>query len=126
MAALGCAAAALLVAALLLELSRTLAERARGRWYAGNGRDLFHLAAAVAMGTGFSAVGLPLPLCGALAIAACALPLLVLDALPAHRPLRFAVLVALFAFGAAGPLAAPRLISNAGNALARAAFPLHR
>src|SRR2546421_1956877 len=49
----GLASGALAVAAatFLLELSRTLAERARGRWYAGNGRDVFH-AGAVAVLTG--------------------------------------------------------------------------
>jgi hypothetical protein len=34
-----------LTAAALLELSRTLAETYKGRWFAGNGRDVFHVAA---------------------------------------------------------------------------------
>ena len=126
LAAVSCAAEAVLVAAVLLELSRTLAERARGRWYAGNGRDLFHVGAAAAICAGFYAAGLPLPLCAALAVAACALPLLVLDSLPSRRPLRLALLVGLFVLGGAFPVLAPRLATEAGNALARAAFPLHR
>ncbi|HZX96853.1 MAG TPA: hypothetical protein VFE90_20200, partial [Myxococcales bacterium] len=43
----------------LLELSRTLAEAYRGRWFAGNGRDLFHAGAAVVMAAALFANGLP-------------------------------------------------------------------
>ena len=49
LAGLALGALAVLAATALLELSRTLAETYRGRWYAGNGRDVFHAAAAVAM-----------------------------------------------------------------------------
>src|SRR5258708_32723703 len=76
------AALTALTAALLLELSRTLAERARGRWYAGNGRDAFHAGAVAALFAGLFAAGLPLALCGAAAAGICAPPLLGL----AHRP----------------------------------------
>ena len=57
----GLASGALAVAAatFLLELSRTLAERARGRWYAGNGRDVFHAGAVAVLTAALAFNGLP-------------------------------------------------------------------
>lgn len=124
--ALALAFGAALLAALLLELSRTLAERARGRWYAGNGRDLFHAGAAAALFAALVAAGLPLPLGAVGAAAICALPLLALDHLPARRKVRLALLLAFFAAALCPPVLAPRAMAEMGNALARAAFPKGR
>jgi len=95
--AIACAALAVAAAALLLELSRTLAERARGRWYAGNGRDVFHVAAAVALALALFVAGHPPALCGFAAAAVCSPGLLALDGLPARRRTRVGLLLALFA-----------------------------
>lgn len=121
-----CAALAIVASALLLELSRTLAERARGRWYAGNGRDIFHAAAALALALALFAAGHPPALCGLLAAAACSPGLLALDGLPARRHRRLGVLLALFALAMIVPVLAPQPVVDAANALARAAFPLRR
>jgi hypothetical protein len=120
------AALTALVAALLLELSRTLAERARGRWYAGNGRDIFHAGAVAALFGGLFAVGLPLALCGAAAAVICAPPLLVLDNLPRRRAVRLGALVAMVVLALGPAVLAPRAMADAANALARVAFPLRR
>ncbi len=120
------AALTALTAALLLELSRTLAERARGRWYAGNGRDVFHAGAVAALFAGLFAAGLPLALCGAAAAVICAPPLLVLDNLPGSRSARLGALVAMLVLGLAPAVLAPRAVADAANALARIAFPLRR
>ncbi|HXN55519.1 MAG TPA: hypothetical protein VN874_04570 [Myxococcales bacterium] len=120
------AALATVTAALLLELSHTLAERARGRWYAGNGRDVFHVAAALALAVALFVAGHPPALCGFAAAAVCAPSLLALDGLPARRRTRVGLLLAIFALGMAAPVLAPRQVVDGANALARAAFPPRR
>jgi hypothetical protein len=113
---------AVLLASALLELSRTLAETYRGRWFAGNGRDVFHVAAAVVMALALLANGLP-PALAALASATLLTPpLLVLDSLPARRAPRAAMLFALVGLAAAPALLEPRSIVHAANALARLLF----
>lgn len=124
--ALAIAGAAASAAAFLLELSRTLAERFRGRWYAGNGRDLFHAGAAGALFVALLAAGLPLPLCAVCAAAICALPLLALDDLPAKRSVRLALLLAFFALALSPAVLVPGAVADLGNAVARAAFPKSR
>jgi len=120
----GLAGGALAVAAatFLLELSRTLAERARGRWYAGNGRDVFHAGAVAVLTAAFALNGLP-PAIAFLAAATVAIaPLLILDDLPPRRGPRVAVLFALFALASAPPLIDPRSIETAVDTVARALF----
>lgn len=124
--ALALAGGAALLSTLLLELSRTLAERARGRWYAGNGRDLFHAGAAAALFAALAAAGLPLPLAAVCAAAICALPLLALDDLPRLRKVRLALLFAFFAAALCPPVLDPQAVADLGNAVARAAFPRSR
>jgi hypothetical protein len=121
-AGLASGALAVVSATFLLELSRTLAERARGRWYAGNGRDLFHAGAVAVLMLAFAFNGLP-PAIAFLAAATVSIaPLLILDDLPARRGPRVAVLFALFALASAPPLVDPRSIETAVNAVARALF----
>src|SRR5205814_1523960 len=48
-----------LSAAALFELSRTLAETYKGRWFAGNGRDVFHVAAVGVLASALLVNGLP-------------------------------------------------------------------
>lgn len=114
-------ALAVLAATALLELSRTLAEAYRGRWFAGNGRDLFHAAAALVLTIAMLASGLPLALAALVAAIVLTLPLLVLDTLPA-RPGRVAMLFALVGLAAAPALLEPDSIVRAANALARLMF----
>jgi hypothetical protein len=112
----------ILAATALLELSRTLAEAYRGRWFAGNGRDVFHAAALLVVAAALLANGLP-PVLAALAAASLLMmPLLFLDALPARRPTRVAMLLALVGMAAAPPLIEPRSIVEAANAVARLLF----
>src|SRR5262249_36526879 len=113
---------AVLAATALLELSRTLAEAYRGRWFAGNGRDLFHAAAALVVTGAMLANGLPPALAALVAALLLTLPLLFLDSLPARRPPRVAMLFALLGLGAAPALLEPRSIVHAANALARLLF----
>jgi len=113
---------AVLAATALLELSRTLAEAYRGRWFAGNGRDLFHAAAALVLTAAMLANGLPAALAALVAAVLITLPLLLLDSLPEQRRPRVALLFALVGLGAAPPLLEPRSIVNAANALARLLF----
>jgi hypothetical protein len=124
--ALAIAVVATVSAALLLELSRTLAERARGRWYAGNGRDVFHVAAALVLAAALFVAGHPPALCGFEAATICSPSLLALDGLPARRRTRVGLLLAIFALAMAAPLLFPRQIVDWANALARAAFPARR
>src|SRR4051812_35340070 len=91
-------------AAALLELSRSLAETFRGRWFAGNGRDLFHALAAFVIGAAVFVNGLPPALSCAWAAFALTVPLLLLDSLPQRRPGRAAVLLGLVAVAAAPAL----------------------
>jgi len=124
-AALALGVLAILCAAGLLELSRTLAETYRGRWFAGNGRDVFHAAALLVVAGALFANGLP-PVLAALAAASLLmLPLLFLDALPPRRPARVAMLLALVGLAAAPPLLEPRSIVDAANAVARVLFPAY-
>jgi len=115
-------ALAVLAATALLELSRTLAETYRGRWFAGNGRDLFHAAAALVVTAAMLANGLPPALAALVAALLLTLPLLFLDSLPDRRPPRVAMLFALVGLGAVPPLLEPRSIVQAANALARLLF----
>ena len=113
---------AVLAATALLELSRTLAETYRGRWFAGNGRDVFHAAAALVLTTALLANGLPPALAALVAAALLTLPLLFLDSLSTRRPRRVAMIFALAGVGALPPLLEPRSIVDAANALARLLF----
>jgi len=111
-----------LVATGLLELSRTLAEAYRGRWFAGNGRDVFHAASALAMVAALLANGLPPALAALAAAGLLILPLLFLDSLPSRRPLRLAMLFALVGLASAPPLFEPESIVRAANEVARLLF----
>ncbi|HUJ27935.1 MAG TPA: hypothetical protein VLW85_18065 [Myxococcales bacterium] len=115
-------ALAVLAATALLELSRTLAEKYRGRWFAGNGRDVFHAAAAVVLVPALIANGLSVPLSCLAAASLLMLPLLFLDSLPARRAPRVAMLLGLVGVAAAPPLIEPQSIVDAANALARVLF----
>ncbi|HZR08837.1 MAG TPA: hypothetical protein VFA79_09675 [Myxococcales bacterium] len=106
----------------LLELSRTLAETYRGRWFAGNGRDVFHAAALLVIAGALLANGLPPALAALVAASLLILPLLFLDSLPARRAQRLAMLLALVGIAAAPPLLEPRSIAQAANAVARLLF----
>ena len=113
---------AVLAATALLELSRTLAQTYRGRWFAGNGRDVFHAAAALVLTTALLANGLPPALAALVAAALLTLPLLFLDSLSARRLRRVAMIFALVGIGMVPPLLEPRSIVDAANALARLLF----
>jgi len=106
----------------LLELSRSLAETFRGRWFAGNGRDLFHALAGFLPAAALFVNGLPPAMACLWAASALVVPLLLLDSLPQRRPTRAALLVAMIALATAPALLEPRSIVEAGNALARALF----
>jgi hypothetical protein len=112
-----------LSATALFELSRTLAETYKGRWFAGNGRDVFHVAAVGVLASALFVNGLPPALACFAAATAAVFPLLILDSLPARRPPRVAFLLALVALAAAPPLLEPRSIVDACNAMARILFP---
>jgi hypothetical protein len=116
-------ALAVLAAAGLLELSRTLAETYRGRWFAGNGRDVFHVAAAAVIAAALFLNGLPPALACLASASLLLLPLLFLDSLPARRAARLALLLALVGLAAAPPLLEPRSIVDSANAVARWLFP---
>ena len=114
-------ALAVVLGAGLFELSRTLAEVARGRWYAGNGRDLFHAAAVAALGAAYFANGLPPAVALVVAATVSIPPLLLIDELP-DRGRRLPLFLALLALGSAPALFdAPQVVA-ATNALARALF----
>ena len=109
-------------AAALLELSRTLAETYKGRWFAGNGRDVFHVGAAGVLASAFVMNGLPGALAWLGAFTVVLAPLLLLDGLPPQRPARVMLLLTLFALGAAPPLIEPVSIVETCNGVARALF----
>ena len=115
-------ALAVLAATGLLELSRTLAETYRGRWYAGNGRDLFHATAALVLTGAMIANGLPPALAILVAALLLTIPLLLLDRLPERRWPRVTMLFALIGLAAAPPLLQPQSIAGAAYALARLLF----
>ena len=120
-ASLAIGALAVVVGAGLFELSRTLAEVARGRWYAGNGRDVFHAAAVAALGAAYFANGLPPAVALVVAATVSIPPLLLIDKLP-DRGRRLRLFLALLALGSAPALFdAPQVVA-ATNALARALF----
>jgi len=121
-AGLASGALAVLAATFLLELSRTLAERARGRWYAGNGRDVFHAGAVAVLMAAFAVNGLPPAIAFLAAATVSVAPLLILDDLPPRRGPRVAVLFALFALASAPPLVDPRSIEGVVGAVAKALF----
>ena len=115
-------ALAVVGAALLFELSRNLAEQHKGRWYAGNGRDVFHFAAALVLATALFINGLPPPLACALAGSASVVPLMVLDWI-APRRRRVAVLLVSLAVALSPAVIAPAAVVRAGNAVALALLP---
>lgn len=115
-------ALSVLSATALLELSRTLAETYRGRWFAGNGRDVFHVAAVGVIVPALIANGLPVALACLAATSLLALPLLFLDSLPARRTARVGLLLGLVGLAAAPPLLEPRSIVEAANLVARVLF----
>ena len=115
-------ALAVLVATALLELSRTLAETYRGRWFAGNGRDVFHAGAALVLILALIAIGHPPALAAVVAAVILTIPLLLLDSLPPKRGRRVAMLFALVGLAAAPALIEPRSIVRAANVLARLLF----
>ena len=101
-AGLGVGAVAVVLGAGLMELSRTLAEVARG--------------------VAFFLNGLPPALAFVAGATAALAPLVVIDTLPAERGRRFPLLLALFAVASAPALLEPRSIVDSSNALARALF----
>ena len=112
-----------LAATALLEMSRSLAEAYKGRWFAGNGRDVFHVSAAVVIAAALLVNGLPLALACFAGTSLLMLPLFFLDALPARRSARVGLLLALVGLAAAPPLLEPRSIVDTANAVARLLFP---
>jgi hypothetical protein len=116
-------ALAVLAVTALLELSRTLAETYRGRWFAGNGRDLIHASAGLAMAFALLIGGLPPALACLWAVTVLVLPLLLLDSLPAQRTQRVALLLALVGLAAAPAILEPRSIVQLSSAVGRMLFP---
>lgn len=116
-------ALAVLSATALLELSRTLAETWRGRWFAGNGRDVFHVAAVGVVASALLVNGLPPALACLAAASLLLLPLLFLDSLPPRRPIRVGLLLGLVGLAAAPPLFEPGSIVQTANFVACALFP---
>jgi hypothetical protein len=116
-------ALAVLIVTALLELSRTLAATYRGRWFAGNGRDLFHAAAGIAMAFALLLGGLPPALACLAAVTVLVLPLLFLDSLPAQRAQRVALLMALVGLAAAPAILEPQSIVQAAGKVAWMLFP---
>lgn len=113
---------AVFTATSLMELSRTMAEKYRGRWFAGNGRDIFHVAAAGVLASAFVVNGLSLALACFAAATATGAPLLLVDSLPGRRPRRVLLLLALFALAAAPVLIEPASVVQASNRAAAALF----
>lgn len=120
-AGLAAGAVAIVLGAGLFELSRTLAEVARGRWYAGNGRDVFHAAAVAALGTAYFSNGLPPALAFLMAAFVSIPPLLLIDEVQG-RGRRLPLFLGLLALGSAPVLVDPAGVVAASNALARALF----
>ena len=118
--ALGLVAVA--AAAGLFELSRSLYDRARGRWYAGNGRDLFHAGAVGSVTFALVLHGLPVALAAVTAATAAVVPLMVLDWIATRRR-RVLTFLAAIGVCVSPALLAPRVVVDAGNATARMLFP---
>ena len=114
--------AAIFAATGLMELSRTLAETFRGRWFAGNGRDLFHGLAGFVSAAALFVNGLPLALACLWAASSLLVPLLVLDALPQRRSARAGLLFALIAVAALPALLQPEAIVDSANTLTHKLF----
>jgi len=114
-------AVAIVLGAGLFELSRTLAEVARGRWYAGNGRDVFHAAAVAVLGAAYFLNGLPPALAFLTAAVVSIPPLLLIDEVQG-RERRLPLFLALLVLGSAPVLVDPADVVAASNALARALF----
>jgi hypothetical protein len=115
-------AGASLVATLLFELSRQLADRYKGRWFAGNGRDVFHAGGVFSLAAALFVAGLPPAVAFAVAGSAAVVPLLSIDAVATQRK-RLLVLLVSIGVAVAPALAAPREVVRATNAAARAMFP---
>jgi hypothetical protein len=120
-AGLAVASLAVLLAAGLFELSRTLAEIARGRWYAGNGRDVFHAGAVAVLGIAYFVNGLPPALAFVMAATVAVVPLLLIDEVPDRRR-RLPLVLAVLLMGSIPAVLDATGIVQAGNALARALF----
>ena len=120
-AGLAAGVVAIVLGAGLFELSRTLAEMARGRWYAGNGRDVFHAAAVAVLGAAYFLNGLPPALAFLMAAVVSIPPLLLIDEVQGRRR-RLPLFLALLALGSAPALVDPAGVVSASNALARALF----
>ena len=118
---LGVGLFAAVAAASLFELSRQLADKHKGRWYAGNGRDVFHAGAAVVVAGALVLNGLPTALAFALAATSAIVPLMVLDWIAAQRT-RLVVLLVSVAAAMLPALIAPKAAVDAGNAVARTLF----
>ena len=114
-------AVAIVLGAGLFELSRTLAEVARGRWYAGNGPDVFHAAAVAVLGAAYFLNGLPPALAFLTAAVVSIPPLLLIDEVQG-RERRLPLFLALLVLGSAPVLVDPADVVAASNALARALF----
>lgn len=110
------------VCTVCLEISRTLAEHGRGRWWAGNGRDVFHLASGATLAIALGLTGFPPALALVLSATVHIPPLLFIDWLPPVRTRRLAALFAAFALGAAPAFLAPAALAAASDACARALF----
>jgi len=113
---------AVLASGALLELSRSLAEAARGKWFAGNGRDLFHALAGVVLAAALFLSGIPPAMSCCWAALALMAPLLLLDGLPPRRTTRAFCVLLLISLVAAPALLDPRSVVNAMNSVARALF----
>ena len=120
-AGLAAGVVAIVLGAGLFELSRTLAEVARGRWYAGNGRDVFHASAVAVLGAAYFLNGLPPALAFLMAAVVSIPPLLLIDEVQG-RGRRLPLFLALLAVGSAPVLVDPTGVVSASNALARALF----
>ena len=112
---------AAVAAAALFELSRQLADKHKGRWYAGNGRDVFHAGAAFVVAGALVLNGLPTALAFAVAATAAVVPLMVLDWIDVQKRRLLVVLVAVTA-AILPVLIAPKSAVDAGNAMARKLF----
>ena len=125
MAGVGAGLLAAVAAASLFELSRQLADRHKGRWYAGNGRDLFHAGAAGVLAGALLLNGLPTALAFAVAFTAAIVPLMVIDWIHDQKR-RLLVLAVAVCLGILPALVAPERTVTIGNAMARALFPAYQ
>jgi hypothetical protein len=115
-------AVAVAAAGALLLLSRWMASTFRGRWFAGNGRDVFHAGAVIVAAAALFANGLPPALACLWAAFAITVPLLLLDSLQGPRLGRAALLLALVALATVPAFLEPQSIVETANAVARLLF----